>query len=182
MPNKAAERAASNLDQFRQHNLGWLLLQISDDFFRFVGPQLVGRGHTRMRTQHATVLTLLPLEGARITELARAAGITKQAMALTVAELEKLGYLERAPDPNDGRAKILRLSPTGLELLRDAQEAVAGAWKRYAEMVGERQLQSLRKGLDGLLGAIEKSGEATPGDEARGTGARSRERPIKEIE
>ncbi len=155
MARRRSRKGAPDLDQFRKHNLGWLLLQISDDFFRFVGPQLAARGHTLMRTQHATVLTLLPLEGARITDLARAAGITKQAMALTVADLEKFGYLERAPDPADGRAKIVRLSPVGLGLLRDAQESIDGAWKRYAEMVGEHQLESLRKGLDALLDEIQ---------------------------
>ncbi len=108
-----------------------------------------------MRKQHATVLTLLPLDGARITDLARAAGITKQAMALTVGDLEKFGYVERLPDPSDGRAKIVRLSQSGLGMLRDAQDAVEGAWKRYAGMVGERQLRSLRKGLDELLEQIE---------------------------
>lgn len=129
-----------------------------------------------MRTQHATVLTLLPLEGSRITELARAAGITKQAMALTVADLEKFGYLERAPDPADGRAKIVRLSPAGLDMLRDAQEAVAGAWKRYAEMVGERQLRSLRKGLDDLLGQIEAARAEKEEDESEQANAPVRQR------
>ena len=157
MPRKNSREGARDLDQFRKHNLGWLLLQISDDFFGFVGPQLAARGHTRMKTQHATVLTLLPLEGARITELARAAGITKQAMALTVDDLETFGYLERVPDPEDGRAKIVRLSAAGLSMLRDAQEAVGGAWKRYAAMIGERELRSLRKGLDDLLEHIEAS-------------------------
>lgn len=157
MASRSPRKDAPDLDQFRKHNLGWLLLQISDDFFRSVGPQIIAAGHTRIRTQHATVLALLPLEGARITDLARAAGVTKQAMALTVADLEKHGYLERTPDPDDGRAKIVRLSAHGLELLRDAQDAVGSAWKRYAKMVGDRQLRALRKGLDELLGQIEAS-------------------------
>ncbi|MDG2304411.1 MAG: winged helix DNA-binding protein [Candidatus Binatia bacterium] len=177
MATKRSRNGAPDLDQFRKHNLGWLLLQISDDFFRFVGPQLAARGHTLMRTQHATVLTLLPLEGARITDLARAAGITKQAMALTVGDLEKFGYLERAPDPSDGRAKIVRLSEAGLGMLRDAQEAVEGAWKRYAGMVGERQLRSIRKGLDELLEQIDTARAMKSGQESSGTPSRpARER------
>lgn len=172
MASRSSRQGAPDLDQFRKHNLGWLLLQISDDFFRVVGPKLAARGHTLMRTQHATVLTLLPLEGARITDLARAAGITKQAMALTVADLEKFGYLERLPDPADGRAKIVRLSPDGLGLLSDAQEAVEEAWGRYAGMVGERQLRSLRKGLDELLAQIEAGHAEKAEDGSRGTSGR----------
>ena len=161
MPGKSARKATPDLDQFRKHNLGWLLLQISQDFFGFTGPEFAARGHDQMRKQHGTVLTLLPLEGARITDLARAAGITKQAMALTVAELEKYGYVERAADPADGRAKIVRLSQRGLDLLRDAEDVVTRAWERYADMVGERALGRLRDGLDDLLQKIEASRRET---------------------
>lgn len=154
MAARGARRGRPDLDQFRKHNLGWLLLQISDDFFARVGPRILARGHPKMRTQYATVLTLLPLEGARITELAAAAGVTKQAMALTVAALDEIGYVERAPDPADGRAKIVRLSEEGLALLSDAQEVLEEAWTEYADMIGERQLRALRDGLDALLDEI----------------------------
>lgn len=174
MAGRILRKDLPDLDQFRKHNLGWLLLQISDDFFCFVGPQIVARGHTRIRTQHATVLTLLPLEGARITDLAKAAGVTKQAMALTVTDLEKVGYVERTPDPDDGRAKIVRLSESGLRLLRDAQDAVGRAWRRYADMVGEGQLRALREGLDALLEGIEASHAGKDADEQNAAAVRAR--------
>jgi len=149
-----SRKGTPDLDQFRKHNLGWLLLQISDDFFGRTGPGLFARGHAKMRTQYATVLTLLPLEGARITDLASDAGVTKQAMALTVADLEELGYVRREADPTDGRAKIVRLSEKGLDMLREAQEVLEGTWKEYAAMIGERRLSALRSGLDDLLEEI----------------------------
>lgn len=155
MAKRNARRRAPDVDQFRRHNLGWLLLRISQDFFRRVGPEFGRRGHQGMQNPHGTVLALLPLEGARITELARAAGVTKQAIAISIDELERLGYVERIKDPADGRAKIVRLSEAGLALLCDAQEIVEGVWDEYAEMVGPRELLALREGLDGLLEHID---------------------------
>ena len=51
--------------------------------------------------------------GSRLTDLAEGAGFTKQAVGEAVAELERLGYLERAACPDDGRAKIIKLTDRG---------------------------------------------------------------------
>jgi DNA-binding MarR family transcriptional regulator len=45
--------------------------------------------------------------------LAERAHMTKQAMAELVAHLEAQGYVERIPDPNDGRAELVRTTTRG---------------------------------------------------------------------
>ncbi len=83
--------------------------------------------------------------------------MTKQAMGKLVDELEEIGYVERLPDPEDGRAKIVRFSRAGRALLRDSGEIVDSIWNEYAELLGEQRLARLRDSLVLLLTRIEES-------------------------
>lgn len=68
-----------------------------------------------LKRAHLALLPHLDAEGTRITALAERLGVTKQAVSQTVAELEALGLLERAPDPSDGRARLVMLTEAGWE-------------------------------------------------------------------
>jgi DNA-binding MarR family transcriptional regulator len=57
-------------------------------------------------------------QGTRLTELAARADMTHQSMSELVAVLERRGWVERHPDPTDGRARLVRLTPEGRELTR----------------------------------------------------------------
>src|SRR5919204_3385044 len=56
--------------------------------------------------------------GTRLTELAARAEMTHQSMSELVATLERRGWVERRPDPSDGRARLVCLTPEGRELTR----------------------------------------------------------------
>ena len=86
----------------------------------------------------------------RLTDLAEAAGFTKQAVGEVVADLERLGYVERVPDPADGRAKLVRLSERGhraRELAGQMFEEIEAGW---AERLGEERLATFREVLEEL--------------------------------
>ena len=140
----------------RRQNPGWLLLRISQDFFSKVVAEFRDRGHLGLQNSHANVLAHLPFAGARITELASEIGVTKQAIGLAVDELARLGYVERAADPKDGRAKIVCFTERGLEFQRDSREIVDAVWDAYAAKVGHRRLDRLCEDLERLLWGIEK--------------------------
>ena len=53
-------------------------------------------------------------DGSRLTDLAEQAQVTKQTASLLIAALEREGLVERVPDPADGRARLIRLTPKGL--------------------------------------------------------------------
>lgn len=92
--------------------------------------------------------------GLRLTELAERAHTTKQAMRYTVNQLEAAGYVERVPDPTDGRAKFIRLTERGWAVRRVADEIIASIEGECARHLGEhkmRQFEGLMKEVTSVL-------------------------------
>ncbi len=92
--------------------------------------------------------------GLRLTELAERVQTSKQAMRYTVDQLEAAGYLERVPDPTDGRAKIIRLTERGWEVRQVADELTASIREECARRLGEqrmRQFEGLMKEISIVL-------------------------------
>ena len=92
--------------------------------------------------------------GLRLTELAERTHTTKQAMRYTVNQLEAAGYVERVPDPTDGRAKIIRLTERGWEVRRVADEIIASLEEECVRSLGEqrmRQFEGLIKEVTSVL-------------------------------
>jgi len=112
------------------------------------------RGHPEVRTPHGNVFGFLDDEGTRVSVLAQRAQVTKQSMAELVAHLERHGYVERVPDPADGRAKLVRARPRGKELYAIAREFVAELEQRWTEQLGARKMRQLRQLLVELNEAL----------------------------
>src|SRR5215208_4343884 len=92
--------------------------------------------------------------GLRLTELANRAHTTKQAMRYTINQLEAAGYVERVPDPTDGRAKIIRLTERGWKLRRVGDEIIASLEEECVRQLGEermRQFEALMKDVSSVL-------------------------------
>ena len=85
---------------------------------------------------HIHITRHLALEGSRLTDLAQAAGMSKQAMGQLVDQCEAWGLVTRGPDPLDTRARQVRFTATGLAWLRAFQDAVAQAEAEFREEVG----------------------------------------------
>jgi len=92
--------------------------------------------------------------GLRLTELAERTHTTKQAMRYTINQLEAAGYVERVPDPTDGRAKIIRLTERGWKLRRVGDEIIASLEEECVRQLGEermRQFEALMKDVSSVL-------------------------------
>jgi DNA-binding MarR family transcriptional regulator len=86
-------------------------------------------------------------EGTRLTELADRAGVTKQTASLLVAALEREGLVERVPDPADGRARLIQLSPRGRQAAQRAMEVVIGVEGEWTAHLGPELTERLREAL-----------------------------------
>src|SRR4051812_21402919 len=88
-----------------------LLTEVKMAAVRKLQSRLAELGHPNVREGYGCVFGFIDVEsGSRLTELAERSGFTKQAVGEAVTELEKLGYLERLPDPRDGPAQIIKLT------------------------------------------------------------------------
>ncbi len=107
---------------------------------------LAGRGKVSAAIVHIT--RHLELSGSRLTDLAQAADMSKQAMTTLVDECEAWGLVQRKADTRDARAKLVRFTPTGLEWLAAFEAAVAQAQDELAQEVGEQVAQVMGFGLE----------------------------------
>ena len=113
---------------------------------------VVGAGYPQ-KPKHSAVFAQIDLEGSRLTDLARRANMTPQAMGELVDELTELGYVTRLPDPTDRRAKLIVLTDRGRAAVDAGMETIVGLENRITEVLGERGHATLRRLLSRLLAA-----------------------------
>jgi DNA-binding MarR family transcriptional regulator len=131
--------------------LGSLLSIPADILEHEVFEQYAKAGYSDVRLMHSAILRYLPPEGCRVTELARQARMTKQAAGYLVDSLEQHGYLERIPDPADGRAQIVRRTAKGWEMNRLARHSVQEVQEEWTRVYGEENMQQLLSLLRDLV-------------------------------
>lgn len=112
-------------------------------------------GHKDLRPAHARLMVFLGWEGSRITDIAKAQDVSKNAVGQLVTELEDLGYVERVPDPRDGRAKIVRYTDEGVALIADAAAIAEQLNAKIATIVGPKRLDQLRSILADICHHLE---------------------------
>ena len=108
------------------------------------------RGHPDIRPPHGNVMQFLDDAGTRVSVLAERAQMTKQSMAELVVHLERLGYVERVPDPSDRRAKLVRATPRGKQLYAIARDVVAEIEAEWTKRLGKTKMRQLRALLEEL--------------------------------
>jgi DNA-binding MarR family transcriptional regulator len=117
---------------------------------RRVGDAVADAGF-RVKASHGAVFSQLGQEGARLTDLARGAQMSPQAMGELVDELEGLGYVVRTPDPGDRRAKLIMLTDAGRSCSEAGRDAVVTFERELSDILGARGHQQLRRMLLRLL-------------------------------
>ena len=116
--------------------------------------RLHARGFKEITESNLTVLRVLSPDGDRITDLARAASVTKQSMGYLVDQLEAAGYVQRVADPRDGRAWIIRRTQKGWAYNRAAAEEVAQLQQEWARLLGTRKMKQLTNLLSELVAKL----------------------------
>jgi DNA-binding MarR family transcriptional regulator len=100
--------------------------------------RLAERGHPDVRPAHGYAFQAIGAEGATAPDLGERLGVTKQAAGQMVDELTRLGYVTREPDPSDGRRRVVKLTPRGVDCLRmsaEAFEEIVAEWRARGDDV-----------------------------------------------
>lgn len=103
-------------------------------------------------------------DGQRPSDLAARMKVTKQALNYLLGDLERLGYLERHPDPIDRRSRRIALTDRGRELVPVIRSAVSATERDWAATLGEARFEQLRELLVELnqIAAQEPSNQESP--------------------
>jgi DNA-binding MarR family transcriptional regulator len=152
--------AAPTLPPTRLTALARRLVRLVTDRAR---SELIRAGFSEVRPTHNVVLAQVAgsESGARITDMADRAGVTKQAVTLMVDHLEAGRYVARVADPSDRRAKLVVLTERGAaaaEVSRRAAEEIERGW---GEVLGAERLTELKATLTDLIAGLER--DAAPG-------------------
>jgi DNA-binding MarR family transcriptional regulator len=123
--------------------------------------ELTERGFTDLRPGQNALLYNLAAGTTRITELARQFGVTAQAVSFLVDQLEKAGYVTRAVDPADRRARIVELTERGRSAADCVREVYAGITLRWENVVGADRVRECGATLAEMVAVLHETG--TPG-------------------
>jgi DNA-binding MarR family transcriptional regulator len=135
-----------------RHAIGQLLVRLLTHFRQdlFNHPDARER-FPDTRFAHLQIWGNVGVDGIRLTDLAERATLSLAACSELVNELQTLGYLERRPDPTDGRAKLIFPTTRGRELLGVAGGAVAELEERWRRICPPGRFDDACRTLDDLL-------------------------------
>jgi DNA-binding MarR family transcriptional regulator len=97
------------------------------------------------------VFPFVPPEGISVSGLAELARVRKQTMAEAVDQLERMGYVERRPNPEDRRSRLVFLTERGASVKPVTHATAARVEKRWAKLTSPKELEELRASLLHLL-------------------------------
>jgi DNA-binding MarR family transcriptional regulator len=105
-------------------------------------------GHPDVTTAMIALFRFAGVDRRRPGEIATTARLSKQATNDLLRELERLGYVERHPDPSDGRARIVRLTKRGLALDSAVWTAGREVEQSWRDRFGDKQWTVFNDVLD----------------------------------
>lgn len=154
--------AWAKVDAAKRASVGQLLLKCA----RLLDERAVARVNQagpqpKLRPAHTRLLPHIDVEGTRLTELARRLGITKQAVGQLVDDLVQSEVLELAPDPTDGRARLVRFTPKGVAAISHGLGVLNEIEAELAHRIGAQRMRAFHETLTDVLDALEKLDPAT---------------------
>jgi DNA-binding MarR family transcriptional regulator len=126
--------------------IGALLRVPAQAIHRRLVADLNKAGFDDLRLPHIAVLQYPSPDGCRPSELAERAGMSKQAMNQLLQSLEQLGYIQRSPDKEDGRARIVHFTKRGHAAWNKIYDILAEIEAEWRATLGDDHFAQL-KGL-----------------------------------
>ncbi len=137
--------------RYRNH-LARHLIEISRDLQTRVRETLRDEcGYASLRPSFAPFLSMIWDEGRPVSAIADELGISKQACSQLANRVEAAGYLERKAHPEDGRSKLVMLTPRGRALVEDAVRIILETENAYEAMLGKASYRRFVSALPPLF-------------------------------
>jgi DNA-binding MarR family transcriptional regulator len=131
----------------QEPNLGVLLFVAYRALEQRAHDAIVAAGVGDLTLAQARIAARIAPGGTRVSDLAAQARVTKQSAAFLVEQLEAAGYVERVPDPDDRRARLVRLTPRADDVVRTADAEVERVLAEWEEHVGADRLRDMHQTL-----------------------------------
>ncbi len=107
--------------------------------------ELNAAGFEELRVPHMAALQFPGADGVRPGMLAERAGISKQAMNQLLRSLETLGYIVRSNTPEEGRARVVRLTKRGHAAYAKIHEILRHIEREWSSELGPKRFAQLKE-------------------------------------
>ncbi|MCA9592392.1 MAG: MarR family transcriptional regulator [Myxococcales bacterium] len=115
--------------------------------------RLAARGYGDIRPAYGFVLLSCRQAPMSVGDVATLLGFTKQAASKLVDNMESDGYVRRVAHESDARARRVQLTAKGRRALTAVESIYAELESGWADVIGERKVEDLRRALDTVLRA-----------------------------
>lgn len=141
----------------QQVDLGILLALAYQQFVRELREVHAKAGFDATGRSDGYVFRALADRPMTVQDLAARLQISKQGAGQIVDDMQRRGYVERSPDPSDGRARLVSLSPRGIAALAAARRFHRTFERRLARTHGPAAVATLREMLEAMAGGSEQT-------------------------
>lgn len=128
-----------------------LWLKLFRSFEKQLYDSLGDKGFDDISSMHFNIIRHLDPTGLTVSELAKDAGITKQAVGKIAGDLADKGYLAIEQSAEDRRVKYVNYTPKGEALLEQLIKQNIKIEKKYQKILGAENYQQMREDLQRLL-------------------------------
>ena len=125
--------------------IGALLRVPAQAIQRRIVKELNAAGYDELRVPHMAVLQFPGPDGVRPGTLAERAGMSKQAMNQLLRSLEKLDYVSRSDAPDEGRARVVRLTRRGRAAYRRIHDILRDIEREWSTELGSADFDRLKE-------------------------------------
>lgn len=122
----------------RQRQLVQTLLYLHQQLERAADP-------LEMNMSQYFLLHFLHEEPRRAADFRVVSKLRKPGITAMVRKLEERGWIERAPDPEDGRAQVIRITDSGMQAFLDFEDAMQEALESF---LGKQRVRDTNRLLD----------------------------------
>jgi DNA-binding MarR family transcriptional regulator len=133
--------------------IGALLRVPAQAIHRRIIRELNAAGFGDLRVPHMAVLQFPGPDGVRPGVLAERAAMSKQAMNQLLRSLEALGYVARSDAPDEGRARIVRLTQRGRAAYARIHDILRDIEREWRDHLGTKNFANLKDLLLSVWGS-----------------------------